>query len=186
MKKEQNKNPFLNIDKATTLFLDRDGVINKKLDNDYVKCWEEFQFLEGTLSAFSLLSSVFKTIVIVTNQQGIGKSLMTVEDLEQIHYKMLNEITKANGRIDGIYFAPELATDEANTRKPKPDLALMAKSDFPEIQFNNSIIVGDAASDMQFGRKLGMICVGIGSEAVDCDLAFSSLSAFTNSIINKQ
>ena len=92
----------LNIAKDWTLFLDRDGVINKKLDNDYVKHWIEFEFLEGVLDALKKLDTVFGKIVVVTNQQGIGKNLYRIEDLELIHKNMLYEITYLGGRIDKV------------------------------------------------------------------------------------
>ena len=61
------------IDKTWTLFLDRDGVINVKRDNDYVKNWEEFVFINGSIKAISRLTKVFGRIIIVTNQRGVGK-----------------------------------------------------------------------------------------------------------------
>ena len=73
------------IDKSWTLFLDRDGVINKKLENDYVKTIDEFEFLPQVLEAIKQFSSHFQKIVIVTNQQGISKKLMTENDLEKVH-----------------------------------------------------------------------------------------------------
>ena len=94
----------LNINKDWTLFLDRDGVINKKLENDYVKHWIEFEFIEGTLDALKILNSIFGTIVVVTNQQGIGKGIYRTEDLELIHQNMLYEINYLGGRIDKVYF----------------------------------------------------------------------------------
>ena len=93
----------IDIDKSWTLFLDRDGVINKKLENDYVKSWDEFEFLPGVLKSIQHFSQIFGKIVVVTNQQGIGKGLYTHEDLQNIHHKMIMEITNAGGRIDKVY-----------------------------------------------------------------------------------
>lgn len=151
----------LNIDKSWTLFLDRDGVINKKLDNDYVKHWIEFEFLEGSVDAIKTLSSVFGKIVVVTNQQGIGKKLYRVEDLELIHKNMVYEIDYHGGRIDKVYFSPYLDAEKHPTRKPSTGMGLAAKQDFPEINFEKSIIVGDSMTDMEFGRGLGMRTVFI-------------------------
>ena len=80
---------ILNIDKSWSLFLDRDGVINTRLVDDYVKCWEDFEFLPGVLEAIKCFNKLFSTIVVVTNQQGIGKGLMKVETLNNIHKKMM-------------------------------------------------------------------------------------------------
>lgn len=73
----------LNINKETTLFLDRDGIINKLRPNDYVKSIDEFCFIDGVLECFVDLSKLFGKVIIVTNQQGIGKGIMTLEDLEK-------------------------------------------------------------------------------------------------------
>jgi histidinol-phosphate phosphatase family protein len=91
------------IDGSWTLFLDRDGVINRKLPNDYVKHLSEFEFLPEVLKALKALSLRFETIVVVTNQQGIGKGLMTEEELLVIHQHMVAQVFEHDGRIDGIY-----------------------------------------------------------------------------------
>ena len=175
----------LNITKDWTLFLDRDGVINKKLDNDYVKHWIEFEFLEGVFEALKKLDSVFGKIVVVTNQQGIGKGLYRTEDLELIHKNMLYEINYLGGRIDKVYFSPYLNSLNHPTRKPRIGMALQAQKDFPEIDFSKSIIVGDSLSDMEFGRNAGMKTAFISEEKKKderIDMQFSSLSEFVNNL----
>lgn len=153
----------LPIDKTWTLFLDRDGVINLLYPNDYVKKWEEFFFLHGALEALKDLSAVFKRIVIVTNQQGVGKALMTQEDLQFIHDEMLKEVRKYGGRIHAIYAATDLVeNDTRQMRKPNIGMALKAKKDFVEIDFAKSIMVGDSVTDMQFGKSAGMYTVFVG------------------------
>lgn len=138
-----------------TLFLDRDGVINKHRPYDYVKSWDEFEFLPGVLEAFILLKDAFERIIMVTNQRGIGKGLMTETELQDIHKRMLSEIRKAGGRLDQIYYCIDINNDSLY-RKPNPGMALQAQKDFPEIVFEESIMVGDSASDREFGNRLGM------------------------------
>lgn len=159
----------LNIDESWTLFLDRDGVINKKLENDYVKSWEEFEFLPDTLSALRFIANFFGTIVVVTNQQGIGKELMTKEDLKDIHAKMLEEIEAAGGRIDRVYYCPDLEEEGSPCRKPEIGMALWAKRDYPDINYKKSIMIGDSASDLKFGLQLDMktFMISEEQEAVD-------------------
>jgi histidinol-phosphate phosphatase family protein len=153
----------LHIDKTWTLFLDRDGVINLHYPNDYVKKWDEFYFLEGVLDALKDLSKTFRRIIIVTNQQGVGKELMTNADLTFIHDEMLKEVRKYGGRIHAIYSATNLTENDAQQmRKPGTGMAKRAKKDFPEIDFAKTIIVGDSVTDMQFGRNLGMVTVFAG------------------------
>ncbi len=145
-----------------TLFLDRDGVINKKLESDYVKVWDEFVFCEGALLAIELLSKIFTKIILVTNQRGVGKKIMTLEHLEDIHKKMSNEIFKAGGRIDKIYYCID-NLDSSDFRKPNTGMGMTAKKDFPEINFDKAIMVGDSISDMIFANRLGMKSVYISS-----------------------
>lgn len=143
------------IDKTWTLFLDRDGVINPEKDNDYILHVGEFSFYDGVLEAMPVFNRLFGTIVMVTNQKGIGKGLMTTEDLAGIHNYMLQEMTAHGGRVDKIYFAPDLESNAFN-RKPNPGMAHQAKSDFPQIDFGKSVMVGNKLTDMQFGRNAGI------------------------------
>jgi histidinol-phosphate phosphatase family protein len=149
------------VNKNWTLFLDRDGVINKKIDNDYVKNWSDFSFINGSLEALSKLASLFGNIIVVTNQRGIGKGLMSENDLNMIHARMMDLVFKNGGRINKIYFCPEIF-DTSTCRKPNIGMAMMAKNDFPEIDFERSVIIGDSKSDMEFGKSLSMKTVFIG------------------------
>lgn len=141
--------------KYESLFLDRDGVINVHRIDDYVKTWEEFEFLPGVLDAFPLLSRYFKHIFVVTNQRGVGKGLMSEEDLLDIHKRMSNEIEKWGGRVDQIYYCSDVSNESQN-RKPNSGMALQAKKDFPDIEFEKSVMIGDSQLDMEFGNRLGM------------------------------
>lgn len=146
----------LQVDRNWTLFLDRDGVINEKLDNDYVKYREEFRFIEGSVEAVVRAKEWFGRIVVVTNQQGIGKGIMTHEDLKMVHDCMMEGITAKGGQIDAIYYCPELAAHNAACRKPNIGMAEQAQGDFPEIDFTKSIMVGDSDSDIEMGKRCGM------------------------------
>jgi histidinol-phosphate phosphatase family protein len=169
----------LNIDPSWTLFLDRDGVINRRIVDDYVKKWEDFEFLEDVLKAMEIFDKKFGRIVIVTNQQGIGKGLMRHEDLELIHKNMQYEISYFKGRIDKIYFSPYLALENHADRKPGIGMALKAKKDFPEIDFSKALMVGDSGSDMEFGKAAGMRTVFIGeTNKYKADFLFPTLYAF--------
>lgn len=143
-----------------TLFLDRDGVINHHRPDDYVKTWDEFEFLPGVLDSLCVLSTMFKRIIIVTNQRGVGKGLMSEKTLHEIHRRMIGEIEEHGGRIDGIYYCTDLNNDSPN-RKPNSGMALQAKTDFPDIAFERSIMIGDSESDMEFGRRLSMKTISV-------------------------
>lgn len=147
------------VDSSWTLFLDRDGVINVRLVGDYIKSVEEFEFIPGVLNAIVQFSKQFGKIVVVTNQQGISKGKMTERNLEDIHRYMRLEIEKHSGRIDAIYHAPQLASEQSEMRKPNVGMAKKAQLDFPEINFEKSVMIGDSDSDIEFGQALGMITV---------------------------
>lgn len=165
------------IDTSWTLFLDRDGVINKKLEGNYVKIIDEFEFLPYALEAIKLFSSRFHKVVIVTNQQGISKRLMTEDDLNKVHQYLLQEVQNFGGRIDAIYHAPQLAKENSIMRKPNIGMALKAKEEFPSIDFKKSIMVGDSISDMEFAKNANMFGVLIGqSKRYYCADSLISLS----------
>src|SRR5690554_3157096 len=171
----------LKIDNSWTLFLDRDGVINEKLPNDYVKRIDEFIFLKGAIEAIAGLNKHFGRCLIVTNQQGIGKGLMTKEDLKVIHSYMTNKLEESDGRIDKIYYSPELASTNSIYRKPNTGMAEEARKDFPEIDFKKSVMVGDSLTDMQMGKRVGMITVYITNSKMrikEADFIFDSLASF--------
>jgi len=167
-----------------TLFLDRDGVINQRLPGDYVKMPDQFIFIEGVKPALAKLRKIFPTIIVVTNQQGIGKGLMSEPDLELIHRAMQDEVVVSGGRIDAVFYCPALDTDGHPDRKPASGMALRAKQAFPEIQFNKAIMVGDSESDILFGKNLGMLTVYLTEEQLDQDFGadyhFENLSAFAD------
>jgi len=156
--------PRIKDPQAWTLFLDRDGVINKKLPDDYVKSWDEFEFLPGVIESLALLRKYFSRILVISNQQGIGKGIMNEADLKVLHDKMRDEIKHNGSFIDAIYFCPDLANSNSPSRKPETGMAMQAKSDFPEIEFKNSVMVGDALTDMEFAARLGMVAVYLGTD----------------------
>lgn len=141
-----------------TLFLDRDGVMNHEIENDYVKNIEEFNMYEESIKAIPLLNQLFNRIIIVTNQKGIGKGLMTEDNLNSIHQLMLQQLTNVGGKIDQIYFCADL-DDLSPNRKPQPGMAFQAKQHFPDIDLSKSIMVGNRMSDMNFARNAGMYSV---------------------------
>ncbi len=137
------------------LFLDRDGVINIEKENAYILNRHELVLYENTIAAFQIFKTHFDKIFVVTNQRGIGKGLMSHEDLHDIHYHLQEQLQKVFCQIDQFYYAPDL-DDHAELRKPNIGMGLKAKADFPQIDFQKSIMVGNNLSDMQFGKQLGM------------------------------
>jgi len=177
-----------NIDNQWTLFLDRDGVINYEKKDDYIRNWPEFKFYEDAKEAIKTLTGKFGKIIVVSNQRGIGKALMTDNDLDNIHHKMQKEIESAGGRIDGIYYCTAIDAKDPY-RKPNPGMAFLAKQDHPEIDLGKSIVAGNKPSDMLFGKNAGMYSVYIASTHPqtpfphpDIDFRFNSLSDFAKAL----
>ena len=171
------------IDAGWTLFLDRDGVINRRIVDGYVTSWEEFEFLPGVLDAVKIFSEKFKYIFVITNQQGVGKGLMTMEQMDAIHDRMCTEIEAHGGLIDGILVCPQLASEPDNYRKPNPDMAYMACEICPDIDLTKTVMVGDGQTDIKFGRNAGTKTVFIGAENPDADDSFPSLIDFAKSLL---
>ncbi len=143
------------IDKSWSLFLDRDGVINIESVGSYITNWDEFKFHDGVLEAMRMFNSVFGNIVVVTNQRGVGRGIMTLETLREIHANMKRHVAEEGGRIDKVYSATAVNNEDRN-RKPNTGMGLQAQQDFPGIDFKRSVMIGNSISDMEFGKRLSM------------------------------
>ena len=143
-------------DKKWTLFLDRDGVVNRKIDHDYVRNPDQFVWMPGIFRTLRYLQQIFGRIVVVTNQQGVAKGLMSEADLIEVMEYMKAGLAEQEIEIAGYYFCPHFADAGCDCRKPRTGMGLQAQADFAEIDFDRSLMVGDSISDMHFGRGLGM------------------------------
>jgi len=140
--------------KSKILFLDRDGVINKKRE-DYVKSWKEFQFLEGAKEAMSIFTNFGYKIIIVTNQSAINRNIITENDLKNIHEKMISELNKIGIKIAAIYYCPHKPSENCKCRKPKTELLEKASKDFKFLP-QECILIGDSKTDIQAGNSFGI------------------------------
>lgn len=172
-------------DTVRTLFLDRDGVINVRLIDNYVKKTEEFKFIEGVPQAIAKFNKIFDYVFVVTNQQGIGKGLMTEKELTDVHNYMLSELKKHDALITDVFYCPHKQQDNSFYRKPNVGMALSAKKKYPDVNFRNAVMVGDSITDMQFGKRLKMQTVFIAPNLSEAgrhyriiDHCYDSLSDF--------
>ena len=145
---------------ANTLFLDRDGVINRLLPGDYVRTPQMWEWMPGILPELAQWSRKFRHIVLVTNQRGVGKGVMTDAQLAQVHAYMMQGILEAGGRID-LILACTAVSEEDSRRKPNPGMFYEACSLFPDIDAKSSVMLGDAPSDAAFAKNCGMPFIGI-------------------------
>jgi D-glycero-D-manno-heptose 1,7-bisphosphate phosphatase len=150
-----------NKERHPVVFLDRDGVINVDR-RDYVKSWAEFKFLPRVFEALRLLRKNNIRVVVVTNQSAVGRGLMSISTLREIHDKMLRAIEKRGGRIDGIYYCPHRPDEKCICRKPKPGMVLKARKDL-KIDLTRSYLVGDSMKDVELARAVKVKCVRVSS-----------------------
>lgn len=149
---------------AHTLFLDRDGVLNRHLPGEYVKSWAQWEWMPGVLEELPKWAGQFEHIVLVTNQRGVGKGLMSDEDLSRIHARMVTEILDAGGRIDLLLSCT--AVSEADPRR-KPGIGMFTEAAalLPGIDAKSSVMIGDSASDAAFAKNCGMQFILLSPEA---------------------
>ena len=144
-----------------TVFLDRDGVLNRKLpEGEYVSAWEHFHLLPGAAEAIGKLKRAGLRVLVVSNQRGVALGLYRSEDVDRIHTQLQKGLAAHGAQIDGFYFCPH-DKGACNCRKPLPGLFQQAQSQFPDIQPETSLMIGDSLSDIEFGRNLGMTTIFI-------------------------
>jgi D,D-heptose 1,7-bisphosphate phosphatase len=161
------------------VFLDRDGVINGKLPEDrYVREVSEFEFLPGVFEALTTLKELGFMLVLVTNQRGIARELMSVDDLERVHGFMQSELKRRSMPLDAIYHCPHEKFEGCACRKPEPGMLLAACRDHG-IDPSTSFMVGDSVKDVIAGKRAGVRTVRIADEDDSgADMVFPSLLAF--------
>ncbi|CUS55323.1 Histidinol-phosphatase [hydrothermal vent metagenome] len=139
------------------VILDRDGVINHDSD-DYIKSPDEWQPLPGSLEAIARLCRADYTVVVATNQAGVGRGLFSQEMLIRIHRKMASSIRDKGGRLDSVFFCPHSPAEQCGCRKPKPGM-LLEISDRLGIGLSGVPVVGDSLRDLEAAEAAGAIPV---------------------------
>jgi D-glycero-D-manno-heptose 1,7-bisphosphate phosphatase len=143
-------------DGLRTVFLDRDGVLNEKMPEGlYVSRWRDFQVLPGVPQALRQLNEAGLRVVVVSNQRGIARGIYTMKDAEAIHASFLKLLEGYGARVDAFFVCPH-ELHQCTCRKPLPGLYEDAVEQFPAIKPEESVMIGDSLSDIEFGRNLGM------------------------------
>lgn len=155
-----------------TVFLDRDGVINRNPPNKgYVLTWAEFVFIPNALQAIRTLTESGYRIIVVTNQAGIGRGIFTERHLMEIHHRMVTEIAQAGGQIDAIYYCPHHPAAGCECRKPKPGMLIRAASEH-DIDMSQAYVIGDSITDIEAARSAGaspiLVLTGHGRDTYRC------------------
>lgn len=150
----------------STIFLDRDGVINENRA-DYVKSWSEFCFVGGSREAIARLTRAGHTIVICTNQAAIARGHASIEVIEDIHRRMIAEIATVGGEVAKVYYCPHAKDANCFCRKPRPGMLLRARDELG-IDLQDAVFIGDSITDIQAARSANvhsmLVLSGLGVE----------------------
>lgn len=163
-------------------FFDRDGIVNTRKVGGYIKTFDEFEFIPEFLELFLKTEELGFLKIVITNQQGIGKGLMTEEELSKVHNLMqFNLFQKLGFSFDDIYYCPDLANSGSKTRKPEPGMILEAIDKW-DIDVENSYFLGDSESDAIAGERAGIKTILIGDFSENkANFVFSNYTEFKNS-----
>ena len=175
------------------IILDRDGVINYDSD-DYIKSPAEWIPIPGSLEAVAGLNHAGYTVVVATNQSGIGRGFFDLDTLQQIHEKMQQELARVGGKIDAIFFCPHMPEDHCDCRKPKPGLLLEIAKKF-HYNLKNVPAVGDSLRDIEAAQAVGarpvLVRTGKGEAVVKSGKlpagveVYDNLAAFVDALLVK-
>ncbi|MFN0088920.1 MAG: HAD-IIIA family hydrolase [Acidimicrobiales bacterium] len=152
-------------------------MINRRIVGGYVTRWSGFAFLPGALEGLALLARHAALVVVVTNQAGIGKGLMSEADFADITGRMVAAVDGAGGRIDGVFHCPHRADACCTCRKPAIGLAEQAAAAFAGLDLSRAVLIGDADSDIAMANALGIASVLVTPEPRSVRAAASAYAA---------
>lgn len=147
------------------IILDRDGVINHD-SPDYIRTPEQWQPIEGSIEAIAALGAAGFMPVVVSNQSGVGRGLLTAAVLQRIHARMSEAVAAAGGRLGGIYHCPHTPEEGCRCRKPAPGLVRQMERELGYCA-QGAPLIGDKESDLDLARRVGarpiLVCTGYGA-----------------------
>ena len=149
---------------GVTVFLDRDGTLN--YDPGYLKIPADLKLLAGVGQALARLKGAGAKLVVVTNQSGVGRGIVTLKDLEGIHARLQGLLEQEDAALDAIYFCPHHPDDGCRCRKPNVGMVERAVSEL-QLDLRRSYVIGDHARDMQLAHRVGAKAVLITTTLVD-------------------
>ncbi|MCH2396855.1 MAG: HAD family hydrolase [Nitrososphaerales archaeon] len=141
--------------KSPALFIDRDGTIIKQIDGYYISSIEQIELIENIFPAILMLQNEGYLIIIVTNQAGINKGILSNEQVDEINQHIIQLLKKQGIDISAVYVCPHKPEEQCKCRKPQPGLLLKAAKEY-NIDLENSIIIGDTDKDTEAGLNAGL------------------------------
>lgn len=164
------------------VFLDRDGVMNRRAaPHDYIKTWEEFHFLPGVAEAIRQLNEAHYTVLVVTNQRGVARGIMTMDAVNHLHQEMCGALENQGAHISGVFVCPH-EKGTCRCHKPEIGLLLQAERDFP-VDKAHSWLVGDSENDILAGIRYGVTTILIGAGDFAQDFRAKGLPEAVNIIL---
>jgi len=161
---QTNKMSQTNVLEGFTVFLDRDGTLN--YDSGYLKSASELKLLPGVGPALARLKAAGARLVVVTNQSGVGRGILTLKDLEAIHARLEGLLEQDDAALDAIYFCPHHPDDGCRCRKPARGMVDRAVSEL-QVDLRRSYLIGDHARDVQLAKAVGAKAILVTSGRVD-------------------
>jgi D-glycero-D-manno-heptose 1,7-bisphosphate phosphatase len=141
--------------KVKYVFLDRDGVINRKPpEGEYISRWEGFESLPDAEEAIAALNRSGRVVLVITNQRGVALGRYSQDDVHRLHGQLQNHLSGYKAHIDGFYICPH-DKGQCACRKPGTGLFEQAVRDYPEASAENSVVIGDSLSDIQAAYNFG-------------------------------
>jgi D-glycero-D-manno-heptose 1,7-bisphosphate phosphatase len=138
------------------VFLDRDGVINRNRD-DYVRSIADWVPIPGSIEAVARLSGAGHPVIVVTNQSAVARGYCALADVEAVHALMRTRIEEAGGSLTGVYYCPHHPDEHCICRKP--EIGMIDRARAEHLLPSGGYLVGDAVSDMEMGRKAGLLTI---------------------------
>lgn len=181
------------------VILDRDGVINRD-SQEFIKTPDEWVPIKGSLEAIARLSQAGYEVVVLTNQSGVGRGLLSADLLGQIHGRLIEHLRQLGGQIQTILFCPHRPDDGCDCRKPLPGMYTELGQRLG-INFNGVYSVGDSLRDLQAAKAAGanpvLVKTGNGRKTLkiitqqldlglDNTAVFDHLSGFVDALLAKE
>ena len=157
---------FLNRQKA--VFVDRDGTLIQ--EKNFVSRLEDVEFVPGSVEAIKMLKGLGYRVVIISNQSGIGRGILTEKIVEEINDFIVNQLKGNDVLVDGLYYCPHSPEDDCSCRKPNLGLIDQASSEL-NLSLKNSWVIGDKVSDVMLatnmGGRAGLVLTGYGKRELE-------------------
>lgn len=149
-------------------FLDRDGTVIA--EKDFIKTPDEIEFIPGSIDAIRILRDLGYKIIVISNQSGIGRGILTIEMAAKVNESFLARLKSENAEIDALYFCPHRPEDNCDCRKPRTGLIKKAVEE-QKLDLKDAVVIGDKLSDVELGKKLGaktvLVLTGYGKKEAE-------------------